>query len=120
MNTTTNAAASNQDLVAMHGSLIALVRRLEESVDLAPTAAAIGAIVDRIAEVNARVTSTGSLLLVRQSDEIARHAHAVAEAMPRIEEEIAGLGRLEHALGAVTAMLSTVDRAVRLAELLRR
>jgi len=117
MNGTTTGRPSNPDLKTMHGSLIALVRRLEESIDAAPTAAAIGAIVDQMAEVNARVTSTGSVLLAAQTEEIARHARAVAKALPSIEAEIADLQRLEHALATITGVLATVDEAVRVAEL---
>jgi hypothetical protein len=110
---------SNPDLENMHGSLIALVRSLEESIDAAAVGAAIAAIVDRIAEVNARVTSTGAVLLARQTNEIARLSHAVAEALPRIEDDIADLQRFESALGKITDMLATVDQAVKVAKTVR-
>ncbi len=113
----TSTVLPNPELKAMHESLIALVRTLEESIDAAPTAAAISAIVDRIADVNARVTSTGSVLLARQTDEIVKLSQAVAEALPRIEDEIAGLQRLESALGTITDMVATVDEAVNVAKL---
>ncbi|MBD8736690.1 hypothetical protein [Sphingomonas sp. CFBP 13706] len=116
----TNGALPNPELKAMHESLIALVRTLEESIDAAPTAAAISAIVDRIADVNARVTSTGSVLLARQTDEIVRLSHTVAEALPRIEDEIADIERLESTLGTITDMLATVDEAVNVAKMVCR
>ncbi|GAA3262776.1 hypothetical protein GCM10020258_27440 [Sphingomonas yabuuchiae] len=75
----------NPDLHAMHRDLVALVRRLEWAIDSAPDAAAIVAITEQMAEVNARVTSTGRVLLARQTDEIARHAKAFSDAVPEIE-----------------------------------
>lgn len=115
-----NVALPNPELKGMHESLIALVRTLEETIDAAPTAAAISAIVDRIADVNARVTSTGTVLLARQTDEIVKLSHTVAEALPRIEDETADLQRLESALGTITDMLATVDQAVNVAKMVCR
>ena len=110
----------NPDLAAMHRDLIALVRRLEISIDSAPTAAAIGAISDQIVEVNARVTATGRVLLAQRTEEIARHAGAVAAAIPDVEREIEDLERFERVVGSVAAVLDAADEAVRVATLVCR
>lgn len=110
-------SGENPDLKAMHRDLIALVRRLEESIDIAPTAAAIGAISDQIVEVNARVNATGRMLLAAQTDEIARYARAVSDAIPGIEEEVEDLDRFERLVRNVAAVLDIVDDAVRVATL---
>ncbi len=115
--TTPTVSNGNPDLQAMHCDLIALVRRLEESIDLAPDAAAIIAITEQMAEVNARVTSTGRVLLARQTDEIAVHAKAVSDAIPAIEKEIDTLRDCERMVAGVAALLGTVDEAVRVARL---
>lgn len=109
--------STNQDLRKMHSDLIALVRSLEQSIDTAPTAAAIAAITEQMAEVNTRVTAIGRVLLAQQTDEIARQARAVAEAMSGIEEEIADLQNCQRMVRSVTALLGAVDDAVRLATL---
>lgn len=76
--------------------------------------------VDRIAEVNAWVTSTGSVLLAWQTDEISTLSHHAAEALPRIEHEIADRQRLESTLLTITSMLVTVDEAVSVAKIVCR
>ena len=78
--TVPDGSGENPDLRAMHRDLVALVRRLEESIDAAPDVATIEAITERMAEVNARVTATGRVLLAAQTEEIARHAQAVSAA----------------------------------------
>ncbi len=110
-------SGDNPDLEAMHRNLLALVRRLEESIDSAPDASAIAAITEQMAEVNARVTSTGRVLLAAQTEEIARHARAVSNAIPAIEREIEKLQDCERMVRSVAALLGTVDEAVRVATL---
>lgn len=111
------ASGDNPDLKTVHRNLVALVRRLEESIDSAPNAPAIAAITEQMAEVNARVTSTGRVLLAAQTEEIARHAKAVSDAVPAIEKEIENLQDCERMVRSVTALLGTVDEAVRVATL---
>jgi hypothetical protein len=111
------SSGNNPDLEAMHRNLVALVRRLEESIDLAPDAQAIAAITEQMAEVNARVTSTGRVLLAAQTDEIARYAKAVSDAMPAIEREIETLQDCERMVRSVASLLGTIDEAVRVATL---
>lgn len=106
---------SGSDLASMHRDLVALTRQLEESIDRAPDAAAIAAITDQITEVNARVTSTGRLLLIAQTDEIARLAGRVRAAMPDIAGEIERLEDVRRIVGGVTAMLGVVDETLRVA-----
>ena len=110
----------NPDLKAMHRDLIVLLRRLEESIDTAPTEAAIGAISDQIVEVNARVTATGRLLLAAQTEEISRHAHAVSAAIPRIEDEIEDLQRYERVVRSIATVLDVADEALRVATMVCR
>ncbi len=110
-------ASTNPDLQMMHSDLIALVRSLEQSIDTAPTAAAINAITEQLAEVNARVTATGRVLFAQQTDEIAHHVKAVTAALPGIEREIADLQNYEGMVRSVTALLGFVDEAVRVATL---
>ena len=105
------------DLRTMHRDLIALVRRLEESLDNARDAAAVAAITEQMVEVNARVTSTGRVLLATQTEEISRRARAVSEAIPAIEREIEDLRDCERMVRSVAALLGTVDEAVRVATL---
>lgn len=107
----------NPDLRKMHSNLVALMRSLEESIDTAPTAAAITAITEQMVEINTRVTAIGRVLLTQQTEEIARCAKAVAEAMPGIEGEIADLQDCQRMVRSVAALLGTVDDAVRLATL---
>ncbi len=107
----------NPELQAMHRDLVALVRRLEESIDTAPDAATIAAITEQMAEVNARVTSTGRVLLAAQTEEIARHAKAVSNAIPAITKEIESLHDCERMIRSFSALLGTVDEAVRVATL---
>ncbi len=110
----------NADLKAMHRDLIALVRCLEESIDTAPTAAAIGAISDQIVEVNARVTATGRLLLAAQTEEISRHARAVSAAIPRIQDEIEDLQRYERVVRSIATVLDVADESLRVATMVCR
>jgi hypothetical protein len=110
-------SGDNPDLEAMHRNLVALVGRLEESIDSAPDAPAIAAITEQMAEVNARVTSTGRVLLAAQTEEIARHAKAVSDAIPAIEKEIETLQNCERMVRSVAALLGIVDEAVRVATL---
>lgn len=117
MRNSTANSADNPDLQAMHRDLIALVRKLEVSIDCAPDAAAIAAITEQMAEVNARVTSTGRVLLAAQTDEIARHAKEVADKIPIIEKELERLQSCERLVRSVAAVLGTVDEAVRVAKL---
>lgn len=112
-------AAENPDLKAMHRDLIALVRRLELSVDAATTSGDIDAITQQIAEVNARVVAVGAVLFTRQTEEITRNAAAVARAVPLAEKEIDDLQDCERMVGSVTALLGTVDATIRTARLLR-
>lgn len=109
--------STNPDLRKMHSDLIALVRCLEQSIDTAPTAAAITAVTEQIMEVNTRVSAIGRVLLAQQTEEIAHHAKAVAEAMPGIEEEIADLQNCQRMVRGVAALLGAVDDTVRLATL---
>lgn len=111
------AGLQNPDLEAMHRDLVGLVRRLELSIDAAPTIAAIEAIAQQIAEINARVTATGRVLLARQTEEIARHASAVADTIPLIEKQIDDVQDCEQMVRSVTALLGAVDDAVRIAAL---
>ncbi len=110
-------SGENPDLEAMHRNLVALVRRLEESIDFAPDATAIAAITEQIGEVNARVTSTGRVLLAAQTEEISRHAKAVFDAIPGVEKEIETLENCERMVRSVAGLLGTVDEAVRVAKL---
>lgn len=110
----------NPDLARMHGELVALVARLERSIDDAPTAAAIGAISDQIVEVNARATAAGRLLLVERSDEIARLARRVSAAIPGIEDDIRDLDRFERVVAGVAGVLDAADAAIGAATLLTR
>lgn len=116
-NTAPDGSGDNPDLMAMHRDLVVLVRRLEESIDAAPDVAAIETITERIAEVNARVTATGRVLLAAQTDEIARHAKAVSAAIPEIEKEIDRLEDGQRVVRSIAALLGTVDEAVRIATL---
>lgn len=109
--------SKNPDLQMMHSDLIALVRSLEQSIDIAPSAAEIAAITEQMAEVNTRVTALGRVLFAQQTEEIARQAKAVAEAMPGIEEEIADFQNCQRMVQSVTALLGTVDNVVRVATL---
>ncbi len=117
MDVTSAGADGNPDLWTMHRDLVALVKRLEESIDSAPDAAAIAAITEQIADVNARVTSTGGVLLANQTEEIASRAKAVSQAIPIIEKEIENLEDSERVVRSVAALLGTVDEAVRVATL---
>lgn len=110
-------SGDNPDLEAMHHNLVALVRRLEQSIDSAPDAPAIAAITEQMAEVNARVTSTGRVLLAAQTEEIARYAKAASDAIPAIEKEIETLQNCERMVRSVAALLGIVDEAVRVATL---
>lgn len=113
-------ALENPDLKAMHRDLVALGRRLELSIDVAPNASAIAAISDQIVEVNARATAAGRVLLAAQTDEIARHARAVSDVIPAIEQELEDLERFERVVRSVAAVLDAADEAVRVATLVCR
>lgn len=115
VNTTSAAVDENPDLWTMHRDLVALVRRLEEAIDYAPDAAAIATITDQIVEVNARVTSTGRVLLAAQTEEIARRAKVVCDSISVVEREIENLQDCERTVRSVAALLGTVDEAVRVA-----
>ena len=105
----------NQDLAAMHRDLIALVRRLETSIDTAPSPAEIAAISDQIVEVNARVTKTGQVLLAAQTEEIARYTRAVTAAIQDVQREIEELEQFDRVISTVAAVLHAADEAVRVA-----
>ena len=78
------ATGENPDLKAMHRNLVALVRRLELSVDEVSNAAALALIADQIVEANARAVTASRTLLVAQTEEIALHARAVSDAIPEV------------------------------------
>lgn len=111
-------AIENPDLARMHRDLVALVAQLERSIDDAPNAAAIAAISDQIVEVNERATAVGRLLLVGQSDEIARIARRVSAAIPDVQRRIEELDHLESVVGSVAGVLDAADGAIRAATLL--
>ncbi len=111
-------ATENADLARMHHELGALVAQFERSIDVAPNAAAVGAISDQIVEVNARATAAGHLLLVDQSDEIARLARRVSSAIPEVERDIEDLDRFEAVVRSVAGVLDAADGAIRAATLL--
>lgn len=117
LETDSAGVGGNPDLRTMHRDLVALVHRLEESIDAAKDAAAIAVITEQMVEVNARVTSTGRALLTSQTEEIARRAKAVSKAIPAIEKEIEDLQDCERMVGSIAALLGTVDEAVRIASL---
>ncbi len=110
---------ANPDLDGAHRELIALVRRLEEGVDLATTPEAIAAIGDSIIEVNARVTAMGRVLLTDRTAEITRRARAVSAAIPAVECAIADIENEQALVAGVAGLLATVDHAVQLAALMR-
>ena len=110
---------ANPDLDGAHRELIALVRRLEEGVDLATTPEAIAAIGDSIIEVNARVTAMGRVLLTDRTAEITRRARAVSAAIPPVERAIADIENEQALVAGVAGLLATVDHAVQLAALMR-
>ena len=107
----------NPELAAMHRDLIALMRRLELSMDSARDAAAIGVISDQILEATARVTAVGRVLLAAQTEEISRHARAVSAAIPEVERRIEDIEHLERMVSGMTAVLDAADNAVRVASL---
>lgn len=110
---------ANPDLDGAHRELIALVRRLEEGVDLATTPEAVAAIADAIIEVNARVTAMGRVLLTDRTAEITRRARAVSAAIPAVECAIADIENEQALVAGVAGLLATVDHAVQLAALMR-
>lgn len=113
-------ASGNTDLATLKDELDALAKQLELSIDTARTQEAIAAISDQIVEVSDRATAVGRLLLVAQTDEIARHARAVSAAIPAVEREIEDLDRFERVVESVAAVLDAADEAIRAASLLRR
>lgn len=110
---------TNPDLDGAHRELIALVRRLEEGVDLATTPEAIATIGDSIIEVNARVTAMGRVLLTDRTAEITRRARAVSAAIPAVERAIVDIENEQALVAGVAGLLATVDHAVQLAALMR-
>ena len=110
---------TNPDLDGAHRELIALVRRLEEGVDLATTQEAVAAIADAIIEVNARVTAMGRVLLTDRTAEITRRARAVSAAIPAVERAIVDIENEQALVAGVAGLLATVDHAVQLAALMR-
>lgn len=107
--------APNADLQALHRQMVALVARLDLAIDDAPDAAAVRAITEQIAAANARVTAVGRALFARQSERIASAAHDVEAVLPRVEEALADLDRLDELVASVTGVLRLVDRAVQTA-----
>lgn len=111
--------ATNPDLDRAHRELIALGRRLEETVDSAATPAAIASIADGIVEVDARVTVMGRLLLTERTAEITRHAQAVSAAIPEVERAIDDIEDEQALVAGIAGLLAVVDRAVEVATLVR-
>ncbi len=110
---------TNPDLDGAHRELIALVRRLEEGVDVATTPEAVAAIADAIIEVNARVTAMGRVLLTDRTAEITRSARAVSAAIPAVERAIDDIEDEQALVAGIAGLLATVDHAVELAALVR-
>ena len=110
---------ANPDLDGAHRELIALVRRLEEGVDVATTPEAVAAIADAIIEVNARVTAMGRVLLTDRTAEITRSARAVSAAIPAVERAIDDIEDEQALVAGIAGLLATVDHAVELAALVR-
>lgn len=105
----------NADLQALHRQLTALVARLDLAIDDAPNAAAVRAITEQIAATNARVTAVGRALFANQSERISVAAREVGTIIPRVEEALADLERLDELVANVTGVLKLVDKAVQTA-----
>ncbi len=111
---------ANPDLERTHSELIDLVRRLEESIDSATNAAAIGAIADQIVEINVRVTAVGRVLLSERTEEIRESTAAVTTAIREVEVAIDDIDDAQALVAGVAGLLATVDRACAVASLVRR
>ena len=107
----------NPDLVAVHRSLVTLVQGLDAAIGRARDAAEVTAILDGIAEVNARVTSVGRQLFTRQTADVAALAGQVAAAVPEVEQAIERLEGVRGLVDGMTSLLGVVDRLVGVARL---
>ncbi|OHD04385.1 MAG: hypothetical protein A2095_06180 [Sphingomonadales bacterium GWF1_63_6] len=111
--------SANSDLAGMHRSLIDLVATLEASIDTAPSAAAIAAISSNIVDVNARVTAAGRLLLVAQTDEVARLSKATVDIISDVERSIKDMEQIDMVVTSVAAVLKVADGAIEAANMVR-
>lgn len=110
-------AAVNPDLLAVHRQLISLVDELERAIGRAKTAAEVNAILDEIAEVNARVTTLGRQLFTQQTSQIATRAQAVADGVAEVKAAIQELENVKSLVQGVTKFLSLVDKLIDVAKL---
>ncbi len=108
--------AANPDLVALHRHLIDVVDQLERAIGRATTAAEVTAILDEIAEVNARVTSVGRQLFTQQTAQITSRVAAVTEAIAEVNRTIQDLESVKKLVQGVTRFLAIVDKAIDVAK----
>lgn len=107
----------NDELDAMHRGLVALVVKLELAVDEAATAAQVKALGEQIVAANVRVTAIGRELFARRTKEISTAAAAVSARIPKVEDALADLARLDAFVANMTGMLKLVDHAVETARM---
>lgn len=116
-NQTSTPPAANPDLLSVHRRLIGLVADLERSIGRAKTAAEVNAILDEIAEVNARVTAVGRQLFTQQTRQIAARAKAVEDAVADVKKAVDELESVKKLVQGVTHFLSLVDKLIDVAKL---
>jgi predicted trehalose synthase len=111
-------SATNPDLAAVHSALVATVVKLDNAVGSATTSAQVTALLDEIAEVNARVTTIGRQLFTQQTDAIRTQSQAVLDATASVN---AAIGQIEDITGFVqnvTGFLKLVDKVIGTAKLI--
>jgi len=111
------SATVNPDLAALHSQLVKLVAALDAAVASAATKSQVTALLDEIAEVNARVTMTGRQLFTQQTAAITREAAKVSAAVPEVQKAIDQLDNLKEFVGAMTKFLKMVDKVLSVAKL---
>ena len=112
LTTESGSASVNPDLASVHKQLISIVAALDAAVGRATTGAEVTALLDEIAEVNARVTSVGRQLFTQQTAQIKAKSEAVAAAADDAKKVIAELKDVKALVQGVTKFLAVVDKAV--------
>ena len=108
-------AAVNTDIKAVHTDLIAIAAALDEAVGKAKTAAEVNDLLDKLADVNDRVTAIGRKLFAQQTAAIHDAASAVTKATAKTRQAIAELDEVKDIIEGVTRFLTLVDKVIAVA-----
>ncbi len=113
----TSSGAINPDLAQLHTELVALVGELDAAVGRAKDATEVTALLNEIAEVNARVTNLGRQLFTQQTARITAGVATVMEQKQAALNAVKKIESVKSVVEAVGKFLAVVDKVIDIAKL---